>query len=377
MLHVRHLLAIASIDLAVQCALGCEYTRHSDGITAGGILLQQRMTLWEAKVKCAELQNCRGFTFSGEIPADNASEPMEFHFKDHGELGGPGWSSFIRVDHQEKLNECEAKLVQSRAAFEHFHGMFNESFYREHNQPISPGGLITQDTMTIAEAKRRCAELTNCKGFTFPGRPTNESVHIELKDKAELGGEGEWTSYLLEDYKHVASPPTETRTSELEASNKALELQFAETKQSMTVSEKKVQEQNGRIVELERRNQEIEQAAAKETGHAKEQNGRMAQLQKRAQELEQAAAKMKSSEESCKKSLKSLENDLSEREENMKQMEELNAELKWKLDEKTAESQRRATLLIVCLVVSILSVCYLAKRGRKGSHEDSFFSKHV
>eukprot|EP00930_Biecheleria_cincta_P088343 TRINITY_DN77579_c0_g1_i1.p1 TRINITY_DN77579_c0_g1~~TRINITY_DN77579_c0_g1_i1.p1 ORF type:complete len:372 (-),score=67.48 TRINITY_DN77579_c0_g1_i1:57-1172(-) len=371
MLHARHWLAIVSIDLAMQCALGCEYTRHKDGITAGGIILQQSMTLWEAKVKCAELPNCRGFTFGGEIPADNASQPIEFHFKDHGELGGPGWSSFIRVDHQKQLDECEAKLVQSRAAFEHFHGTSNEFFYREHNQPISPGGLITQETMTIAEAKRRCAELTNCAGFTFPGHPTNESVHIELKDKSELGGEGEWTSYLREDYKHAASSPTETRTSELEASNKALELKLAESQQSITVFDHTFQEQNARIAELERQHQEMEQKAANE------QNGRIAELERRNQDLEQTAAKVKSSEESCKKSLKSLEHDLSEREENLKQLEELHAELKWKLDEKTAESQRRATLLVVGLVVGVLSIGYLAKGGRKGSHEDNFCSKHV
>lgn len=289
----------------IQSPLGCEYTRHSDGITAGGVLFKQIMTLGEAKVKCVELPNCSGFTFAGKLPADNSSEPIDIDFKDHATLGGPGWSSFVRVDHRKKLESCEARLAQSRAAFDNLHGMSNEYFFQEHKLPISPGGLILQETMTIAEAKRRCAELSNCKGFTFPGSPTNGSIHIELKDKSELGGQGEWTSYLRADYKHL-SLSSDTDTSKLEASKKVAELALADAKKSLKDVEQQLQSKDARIAVLERQNHE----------------------------LEQNAVKLRSSEESCKSARNSLERELNEHDEIMKQMEEVSTELKWKLDEK-------------------------------------------
>lgn len=247
-----------------------------------------------------------------------------------------------------KLESCEARLAQSRAAFDNLHGMSNEYFFQEHKLPISPGGLILQETMTIAEAKRRCAELSNCKGFTFPGSPTNGSIHIELKDKSELGGQGEWTSYLRADYKHL-SLSSDTDTSKLEASKKVAELALADAKKSLKDVEQQLQSKDARIAVLERQNHE----------------------------LEQNAVKLRSSEESCKSARNSLERELNEHDEIMKQMEEVSTELKWKLDEKTSESQRRTTLLIVCLIVGVLSLGYHAKGGRKGSADDSFCSKSV
>lgn len=71
-----------------------------------------------------------------------------------------------------------------------------EATYSCHDGFVSTGGTFMKETMTLEEAKARCA-LMGGKGFTHAGGETDGPVTIYLKNKFDIKGTG-WTSYKLE-----------------------------------------------------------------------------------------------------------------------------------------------------------------------------------
>merc|ERR1711988_675115 len=115
------------------------------------------MTVAEAKIKCLELEGCKGFTFDGKM----TDEPKEIFFKDHWDCQGENWTSF-------KIEE-RADEEPPKPSFTQHEGYIG-------------GDDMHIETMTVAEAKIKCLELKGCKGFTFDGQMPDEPVEIFFKD---------------------------------------------------------------------------------------------------------------------------------------------------------------------------------------------------
>merc|ERR1712228_518825 len=68
----------------------------------------------------------------------------------------------------------------------------------QHDGYISQGGDILVQNMTVEEAKRKAATLSDCEGFTYEGTLTDKPMCIYFKRKWDLNGSGSgsgWTSF--------------------------------------------------------------------------------------------------------------------------------------------------------------------------------------
>ena len=74
---------------------------------------------------------------------------------------------------------------------------FSGPSFTPHRGYISAGGKVLDATMTVAEAKQKCAELPNCHGFCFKGVDKGAKMNIYFKDKWNLWSDGseDWTAY--------------------------------------------------------------------------------------------------------------------------------------------------------------------------------------
>lgn len=72
--------------------------------------------------------------------------------------------------------------------------------FSRHTGYISAGGKVLDATMTVEQAKQKCAELPNCQGFCFKGVDTGGLMNIYFKDTWNLWKEesSEWTAYRYE-----------------------------------------------------------------------------------------------------------------------------------------------------------------------------------
>eukprot|EP01059_Diplonema_ambulator_P004423 TRINITY_DN14121_c0_g1_i1.p1 TRINITY_DN14121_c0_g1~~TRINITY_DN14121_c0_g1_i1.p1 ORF type:complete len:1912 (+),score=565.61 TRINITY_DN14121_c0_g1_i1:33-5768(+) len=70
-----------------------------------------------------------------------------------------------------------------------------------HNGYIGGGGDIgVSQRITLEEAKKRCMEMPECKGFTFKEEPGSMTVRVFFKSKWNLNGQNKgWVSYKKED----------------------------------------------------------------------------------------------------------------------------------------------------------------------------------
>lgn len=70
-----------------------------------------------------------------------------------------------------------------------------------HDGYISEGADLHQESMTVEEAKRKCAELLACAGFCHKGPPTEDVVEILFKSKWDnvTSAGNIWTSYKCDE----------------------------------------------------------------------------------------------------------------------------------------------------------------------------------
>eukprot|EP00933_Yihiella_yeosuensis_P077778 TRINITY_DN8863_c0_g2_i1.p1 TRINITY_DN8863_c0_g2~~TRINITY_DN8863_c0_g2_i1.p1 ORF type:complete len:415 (+),score=46.75 TRINITY_DN8863_c0_g2_i1:86-1330(+) len=76
--------------------LQATYSQHEGFISAGSTIYEAEMTIDEAKLQCASMTKCFGFSFQGQPSAG----PVKMYFKDKWDLWSTGWTSF----HLEKAN---------------------------------------------------------------------------------------------------------------------------------------------------------------------------------------------------------------------------------------------------------------------------------
>mmetsp|Transcript_124020 Transcript_124020/g.294439 ORF Transcript_124020/g.294439 Transcript_124020/m.294439 type:complete len:441 (-) Transcript_124020:112-1434(-) len=72
------------------------------------------------------------------------------------------------------------------------------SVFSRHQGYISAGGHVLDATMTVEEAKLKCASLPNCEGFCFKGTEAEGlPLNVYFKDKWNLWSDGssDWTAY--------------------------------------------------------------------------------------------------------------------------------------------------------------------------------------
>lgn len=70
-----------------------KFVRHEGFISEGGTMLSEKMTVEQAKAKCASLPGCRGFTFNGP----ETDQPVMIDFKDKFDCKDQkdtGWTSY-------------------------------------------------------------------------------------------------------------------------------------------------------------------------------------------------------------------------------------------------------------------------------------------
>mmetsp|Transcript_17114 Transcript_17114/g.47444 ORF Transcript_17114/g.47444 Transcript_17114/m.47444 type:complete len:420 (-) Transcript_17114:192-1451(-) len=74
------------------------FERKQGFISSGQNILEESVTVEEAKVKCGTLPACKGFTFEGAGAAGQPKENETVHvyFKDKWDLWGTGWTSYRR-----------------------------------------------------------------------------------------------------------------------------------------------------------------------------------------------------------------------------------------------------------------------------------------
>jgi len=165
------------------------FTVHGGMILEGDDILMATMSLTAAKVRCTSLPNCCGF-YSEDWPTDNSgfieghseAEQVDVHFKTtwrpcpasrQGQRGGP-------VAYQKE-----------RAS---------PLFTRRRGYALDGTDLFVSE-MTIEGAKRFCAELQDCEGFTFKGSERVDGttlIHFKSRSRLMLDSTGMSTCYVFE-----------------------------------------------------------------------------------------------------------------------------------------------------------------------------------
>mmetsp|Transcript_50470 Transcript_50470/g.129998 ORF Transcript_50470/g.129998 Transcript_50470/m.129998 type:complete len:423 (+) Transcript_50470:78-1346(+) len=73
------------------------YDRYEGFISRGENIHEDKMTLADAKAKCAELPSCEGWTFQGALDDVGEDEKVHVYFKDKWDIWGTGWTSFRKT----------------------------------------------------------------------------------------------------------------------------------------------------------------------------------------------------------------------------------------------------------------------------------------
>lgn len=74
-----------------------------------------------------------------------------------------------------------------------------EAQFKEYQGFISTGQNIEEVDMSVEDAKQRCDEILDCKGFTFENtEKKGDTPHVYFKDKWDIWGTG-WTSFRREE----------------------------------------------------------------------------------------------------------------------------------------------------------------------------------
>lgn len=129
----------------------------------------------QAQQKCLTLPGCRGFTFAG--PVADLQQQNEIHFKAH-----------VDVEHGDG-SDSDTWVTYRRM------GLFTKHYgHIAGNLPD-----LLQETMTIHDAQIKCLTMSECRGFTFKGRVTEDPLMIYFKSNAHIdesdGEDSPWMSY--------------------------------------------------------------------------------------------------------------------------------------------------------------------------------------
>jgi hypothetical protein len=138
----------------------------------------------QAQEKCLTIRGCRGFTFEG--PVADLQQQIMVHFKAH-------------VDVQHGDGSETDKWVTYRRM-----GLFTKHY--GHIAGSSPD--LAQETLTIHDAQVKCLSMSECRGFTFNGRVTEDPTLIYFKSNAVIdesdGEDSPWTSFRRQGlYSHM------------------------------------------------------------------------------------------------------------------------------------------------------------------------------
>lgn len=87
------------------------FTKLEGGFLGEDLVEPQVMTIAEAKIRCATVPGCRGFSFQGE-PSEEA--PVKMHFRGTNETSGPGWTSFRYESGEAVLLELLEKQFEEK-----------------------------------------------------------------------------------------------------------------------------------------------------------------------------------------------------------------------------------------------------------------------
>lgn len=76
------------------------FKRFEGFISSGENILEETMTVQEAKTRCSELPTCKGFTYEGAPGKMDDDERVHAYFKNKWDLWGTGWTSYERTSEQ-------------------------------------------------------------------------------------------------------------------------------------------------------------------------------------------------------------------------------------------------------------------------------------
>jgi len=143
--------------------------------------------------------------------------------------------------------------------------------FEQRRGPISKGGDLLKETLTLEAAMKKALTLTGCRGFCFKGKDTTKPVEVFFKNKddvQELCGTS-WTSYLLvphcskENFLHCKDVYVAQKKETLQAI-KILKAELENLMKFINIPEEKLQNVTiGKDVEFNMPENEMELAAVK------------------------------------------------------------------------------------------------------------------
>lgn len=164
------------------------FTVYGGMILEGDDILMATMSLTAAKVRCTSLPNCCGFysedwpTDSGLIEGRSEAEQVDVHFKTTWRPRPASRQGFHRGGPVAYQKERASPL-----------------FTRRRGYALDGTDLFVSE-MTIEGAKRFCAELQDCEGFTFKGSCVDGTtlIHFKSRSRLMLDSTGMSTCYVFE-----------------------------------------------------------------------------------------------------------------------------------------------------------------------------------
>lgn len=193
------------------------FTVHGGMILEGDDILMATMSLTAAKVRCTSLPNCCGF-YSEDWPTDNSGF-IEGHSEAEqaGNGGGNGegawnhdmlWCLVVRflaaevdVHFKTTWRPCPASRQGQRGGpVAYQKERASPLFTRRRGYALDGTDLFVSE-MTIEGAKRFCAELQDCEGFTFKGSERVDGttlIHFKSRSRLMLDSTGMSTCYVFE-----------------------------------------------------------------------------------------------------------------------------------------------------------------------------------
>jgi hypothetical protein len=137
----------------------------------GDDIMEDTMTVREARDRCASMPDCAGFTFKGHRLDDDRGVII---FKNQWHFGKcSDWTSFRKADHR-----------------------LADYVFEYHAGYLGTGDDIDHGEMNVLEAKQHCAQLPSCVGFSFEGvRGDMDRGDVFFKNDWNFGQSDSWSSF--------------------------------------------------------------------------------------------------------------------------------------------------------------------------------------
>lgn len=153
------------------------------------IAIEESLDVEAALDRCSALPNCEAVTFQSNSRSGSAR--IQFKSSVAGLKATAGWHTYRR----KKPATCAARWSRQQPAWRMVDG------YTPANNEIS------QATMTVHEAKAKCAKMADCKAFCHTGPPTENAVRMYFASKSKVAvSKNKFTAYLAPQRSSIQPP---------------------------------------------------------------------------------------------------------------------------------------------------------------------------